>query len=101
MADWMNTLNLRDLWEASEANGKGTMPIEEVAKNVAKRLDKIKLPKEYEDEKEEIVYRFEDEVETLDDFNYILNDLYNLGDTPYGKSDTFAGQKKLIWISTF
>lgn len=96
MANWTHTLNLKDLWEAYDNK---TMTSAEVGKVIAKRLRKLKLPEDYQCDQDEIAERFE-EVETQGEFNDVLSELYDLGDTPL---PTPQGQmtRKLIWIATF
>jgi transposase len=95
MANWINKLDLKDLWEAYDNK---TMTSAETGKETAKRLRALHLPTDFEGKQEDIAEMFEG-VETQQEFNYALNELYDLGDsrlpTPKGQME-----RKLIWIAT-
>jgi hypothetical protein len=76
------------------------MPIEELSKEVAKRLRNLKLPDDFNDEKDELADRFENEVEDVEEFDSVLSALYDLADTPL-PTPKGQMQHKLMWIETF
>jgi hypothetical protein len=81
MANWKSEVYLADLFTDEE---KGTMTINEIGKETAKRL---KLNK-YKDHILDIIERFEC-VESVGDYDYTLQDLYDYGDDSHK-----------IWINT-
>lgn len=96
MANWVNKLELKDLWEAFD-NEKMTSA--EVGKEVAKRLRVLPLPDDFQGDQEEIAGMFENEVENEDDFNLVLDKLYDLADSPL-PTPIGQMQRKLIWVNT-
>jgi uroporphyrinogen-III synthase len=95
MANWIHKLDLKDLFDAYDNKEKTTA---EVGKETAKRLRALHLPEDFQSDQEDIAGMFE-EVETQQEFNEVLNELYDLGDCPL---PTPKGQmeRKLIWIAT-
>jgi len=96
MANWQYRLNLKDLWKAKE---EGNITIQELGKKVAERIENLPCFKKYEDDLKTIIMDFET-VESVEEFDYILEELYDWGDmrlpTPQGQM-----QRKMCWISTF
>jgi hypothetical protein len=101
MADWQRTLDLADLWQA-EANGE--MTTSEVAAKLAERLKALKpfgvesVDSERDDLVEEFTSMGEDPETDSDDFNYVMDQLYDWADTSL---DGRVGGKKVCWIKTF
>lgn len=97
MSNWKNKLNLKDIWKARE---ESNITIQELGKQVAKRIEHAPFYKKYEDDLEEIVYGFKDCGEDVEEFDYVLGRLYDWGDinllTRLGQM-----QRKMCWISTF
>ena len=100
MSDWQRKV---DFSAYTEKYNEGELSIQEFAKIVA---EKLKTLRKFEDEYinnqlEEIIWSFEDladDEECMGEastFNYLLEDLYNWGDTP---SDDKFGGKKVCWI---
>ena len=100
MSDWQRKV---DFSAYTEKYNEGELSIQEFAKIVA---EKLKTLRKFEDEYinnqlKEIIWSFEnlaDNEEYMDEestFNYLLEDLYNWGDTP---SDDKFGGKKVCWI---
>ena len=100
MSDWQRKLDFRTYTEKYD---EGELSIQEFAKIVAEKLKSLRKFNDYDvDSKlEEIIWSFEDlaeDEEGLDDesnFNYLLNALYDWGDTPL--DDKFGG-KKVCWV---
>ena len=98
MANWQRNINL-----VAEFSGydEGTKTITEVAQAVA---DKLKLVREFniedgDNERLDLIEEFEslatDEEAELEDFNYIMNSLYDWADR---KLDDNWNGKKVAWI---
>ena len=96
MSDWQNRLDLKDLWKARREND---MPVQDMAKQVAIRIRKMKCYKDYEDKLDDIATEFEECDENVGEFDGILEELYDWADTPL---ETPKGemQKKICWIAT-
>ena len=108
MANWQYKLNFKDLWKKHKA---GEMPIYEVAENATSRIEWLLLQLRkrghvYQDLADEMEYDIlpqieafaEDKNENPDDFDYILEDLYNWADTAL---DNEWPVKRLCWVATF
>ncbi len=96
MANWMNKINLKPFMDAYE---KEEITIQELGKKVSKFLNDFEIkPKSYKDELEEIADNFET-VESEDEFNNYLNDLYDFGDIEIGQSQGII-RKRIAWIET-
>lgn len=97
MSEWVNRLNLKDLWEAKE---EGKLTIQELGKQVARRIRKMPCYKLYDNELEEIAVQFEYVDDNVEEFDSILSDLYDWADiclfTPRGQM-----QRKMCWVKTF
>jgi len=93
MSRWLNRLELIDIWKKYRAD---KIAIAEAGKEVAKRIRKLKCFEAEKETLEDIACDFEC-VETVEDFDSVLNDLYDWGDTPL---DNRFGGKKLCWIAT-
>jgi hypothetical protein len=81
MIQWKYTLNLKDLWEARESRN---ITIAELGKLVGKRVEKLQIkPKDYycgEDGMlDDIAYEFAI-VETVEEFDNVLEQFYNFAD---------------------
>ena len=100
MSDWQRKV---DFSAYTEKYDEGELSIQWFAKIVAERLKGLpKFENEYiNTQLEEIIWSFEDladDEECMDEeitFNYLLEDLYNWGDTSL--DDKFGG-KKVCWI---
>ena len=97
MSNWVNRLDLKDLWKARD---EASLTVEEVAKEIAKRIRKLRCYKKYEETLEEIAVQFEYCSESVEEFDGILSDLYDWADTclftPRGQI-----QRKMCWVATF
>ena len=108
MTDWRHKLEIADLHKSYQS-GEITSPNLGVA--VAKRLrslidDKHKLspiPEELLDEADDIASEFKSGIKTIDDYDQILERLYDWGDTVLDHPDNtpFHRIPKLCWINTF
>jgi len=100
MANWHRKLRLKDVWNSVD---DGEKTIQELAGIVAARLKALAPFKDegIEEAKAEIVDSFEDlaedEAANYPDFYYIMEDLYNWGDTRL--DDEWPG-KKVCWVET-
>ena len=104
MANWQRKV---DFSAYTEKYDEGELSIQEFAKIVAEKLKGLrKFKDEYiNNQLEEIIWSFEDLAEDLaedeeedfgeDNFNYLLNDLYDWGDISL---DGKFGGKKVCWI---
>ena len=96
MSNWLNRLELKDLWKAMDKN---EITIQQLAKQVAKRIRRLKCYKANEEILEELAYNFENCEEDVEEFDNWLSELYDFGDTPTGDyNGTIAD--KLCWINT-
>ena len=101
MTEWMNVLDIQDAWEDLEDS---IISMQEAAKGIAEKLSMLDIKNEDHDfERQNLVDDWinlsEDEEMDIADFNYIMEDLYNWGDTHL--NDKVFGGKKLCWIKTF
>jgi len=96
MANWLNTINISRAWY--EPN------VLEISKDIVDGLHNIKMPEEefeIDYERLELINKFEsfmmdvqniNDPESIEEFNYLMEDLYNFADTTIGLN------KKLAWI---
>jgi hypothetical protein len=98
MSNWKYKLDLKDLISDYEAD---KLTVEELGQKVAER---IREQPYYEDEQfhlESIARNFEECCNTVDDFDYCINELYDWGDitlpTPKKQLPIF---NKMAWIAT-
>lgn len=104
MANWLHTLNLKDLWDKyrnvdhEDITGEQA---EESGKAIASRLHSLadKLPTEYQEEAHDLACDF-GAIDSMDELDNAMDNLWDLGDTalptPLGQM-----QRKLIWVKTF
>ena len=95
MADWKYKIDLKNVWEKLS---KDEIEISDGGKLIAEILRKHKAYEEYETKLEEIAMQFED-VEDQTDFNYILEELYDWGDTTLPPLNAWP-PNKIAWIAT-
>lgn len=95
MANWKYKIDLKDIWTKLSED---EIEISEGGKQIAEILRKHKAYKEYESELEEIAMQFE-EVETQNEFNAILQELYDWGDTTIPPMKAWP-PNKIAWIAT-
>ncbi len=107
MSQWQHKVELKDLHDNYQ---QGLLTIQEVASGVACRLEILKtqiqkknnkFEVEYLPQLEEIILEFQefakDEVSDVNDYDSILNELYDFGDT---RLDSVFGGKTLCWINS-
>lgn len=98
MANWKYKLDLIDLITAYE---KKEMTIEKLGQKIADRIREQPFYEEEEAALSRIANDFEECCNTVDDFDYTLNKLYNWGDitlpTPRSQMPMF---NKMCWIAT-
>jgi len=97
MANWVNRLELKDLWKQRDEE---KISISELAKAVANRIEKLPCFKKYEDELQTIILDFEDCSDDVEEFDDILNRLYDWADTPL-RITRGEMQRKVCWVNTF
>ena len=100
MAEWVNELYIKDLWENTK---EGTMTISELGKAISKRIRTDILgsrirPIYMKEEIDDIAYDFEHVTDDVEEFDMIMERLYDWADTPL---DGRVGGKKMCWIRTF
>jgi len=97
MSKWVNRLDLADLWKAKN---EGKLTIQELGKQVARRIRKMSIYKKYEEDLEDIALQFEFVDENVEQFDGVLAQLYDWADTclftPPGQM-----QRKMCWVATF
>ena len=102
MANWQFHLNLHDKWDTDDVHEISVDACEKI-ENLLKeiRLRQHPVYKEMADALEDILCDFEivrnDPDASEDDFNNVLESLYDWGDTPL---DNQWGGKKMCWIDT-
>src|SRR3990172_170276 len=98
MADWKYKIDLKEIWKEYDEEkidvvtaGKKVTKILRQSQPYLEDLDNCK------DELDDIIYLFEHESETEEEFNVAMIELYNWGDqslpTPKGKME-----RKMAWI---
>ena len=97
VANWKYRLELSDLWKAKK---EGKLTIEELAKQVAQRIRRLPCYEKYEEELLDIVLGFEHCVNNLDDFDNVLEQLYDWADIPL-LTRRGEMQRKMCWVDTF
>jgi hypothetical protein len=106
MADWKHKLSIGDLHEQYQSHKITPQQLGFLVSQRLKALldtSKPKIDNDLKYDGEELVYRFEHDVETVNDYDSILSDLYDWGDTelPRTKDIPFSMTPKLCWIDTF
>ena len=96
MSKWVNRLDLKDLWVK---RNEGKLTIQELGKQVARRIRKMPVYKKYEEELEDIADSF-DYVEDVEEFDDVLAQLYDWADCPLYTPKGYM-PRKTCWISTF
>ena len=99
MADWEHRINLKEIWE--DYNGE-KIDVVTAGKRVAEVLKSFKstatMGSFLRDELDDIIFNFEHLSEDEEDFNNVMEELYDWGDTeiptPPGKM-----QRRLAWIA--
>lgn len=99
MANWIYKLELKDLWKQRD---EGKISISELARIVAGRIEKATFfkIKTNEEALREIVMDFEDCSDDVDEFDSILEQLYDWADTPLC-TPIGEMQRKMCWVNTF
>jgi hypothetical protein len=99
MSNWKYTLDIEDLWKQRD---EGRITIQELGKGIANRLRILsrKLPTKYQDFVENLALDFESVDEDVEDFDQVMNDLYNLADLELPKPTGQWMDNKLMWVKT-
>lgn len=96
MTDWQRTIDLKTIWKSKD------LPL--IAKSIAGQLRGMSplSDPEADDARLELASDFESLLTSscsYDDFNEVMERLYDWGDTPL--DTVFLGGKKVCWVSTF
>ncbi len=91
MANWQNTIDISGILHNDDTT------INDKGKELAKRIQEFGHFEKYRDPLNDIAMQFE-EVESVEEFDYLLDELYDWGDTPL--DDNWNG-RKMCWINTF
>src|SRR4030066_1600682 len=100
MADWQYRIDLKEIWkEFDEEKIDVVTAGKEVAEIIKHSRPYLDDSYNCKDELNDIIYLFENESETEEEFNVAMRELYNWGDqglpTPKGKME-----RKMAWIAT-
>jgi hypothetical protein len=95
MSVWVRRLRIKNEWSKADA---GDIEVKELADIIANKLTAFGIPGDVE--LEEIIEDFKalEEDASFDDFNEIMDRLYNWADISL---DNVFGGKKNCWIETF
>ena len=96
MGKWQNKLELKDLWKAREEK---KISVSELAREIAKRIRTLPCYDDYDLELEDISTEFETIDNNVDDFDNVLERLYDWADTPL-PTPRGEWQRRLCWVST-
>jgi len=103
MAEWNSKLDLTDIWDNYVGTGK--MSVQELALEISKRLAKLDINTSHIgiiSKRDEICIDFEyfseDDNASVNEFDYIMEDLYDWGD--WRLDNKLFGGKKVCWIAT-
>lgn len=102
MANWQRTLNLLPEWKMRIDD---EISLQDLSRVVAERLSAVKQLgiSDLDEQRDDLVHQFKemsnDTSLTVDEFDEVLNELYDWGDTHIDGS-ILAG-KKACWIKTF
>jgi len=94
MAHWLHKLDLKDIWNKYNEE----MTIQEIGKEVSKRIKELECYEAQIDILEEIAEGFK-YVEDVEEFDNWMNELYDWGDIQIGKKPGII-QNKMCWIAT-
>ncbi len=101
MADWQRKLEIADLHNGYRA---GTVSVSDLASGVADRLAKLSAfnNEDLDTERDEIVEEFrclsKENDPNIDDYDEVLERLYNWADTPLSND---WNPQKVCWVATF
>jgi hypothetical protein len=103
MANWKYTIDIADAWKEARAN---KMSVQTLSKILSKEIGKLLTKKSLVDDTElqDIQIEFdglsEDKESDWNDFNNVMGELYDWGDTLLVKKN-FYNDIKQCWIKTF
>ena len=106
MTNWTHKLGLTDLHSKYQ---KDEITVIELGKGVAERLRKLctrnilPIPESLLEEAEDIACEFEDLPEDIEEYDMVLERLYDWADTvlPHPENTPFSAIPKVCWINTF
>jgi len=99
MANWQSTLNIANDWQKCQRN---EITLIELSKVIASKLEKIRDldNQEINEEKECLITEFKlFEGDSRDDFDELMEQLYNWGDILLDNNSW--PRKRVCWIKTF
>ena len=102
MSQWIRTLHIKEEWKQAK---EGKITIQKLAEVIYKRLSLFKhMEEDYEFQN--ILEQFDDlskqkECNADDDFDPIMEELYDWADECIGESENTVWGKKNCWIETF
>lgn len=96
MANWKYKLELKDLIEKYQDD---KLSVQELGRKVAERIREQTYYFKRKGDLEPIACAFENLEEDVEDFDFILNDLYDWGDSITAPSDSII-QNKMCWVNT-
>jgi len=98
MSHWTHKLDIRDAWKKAEDDDD----FKALSKVIVEKLEKIDFGPDLNYERDGIVEAFKDLIDdvaaTVGEFDSLLSELYDFGDTPL---DNNWPQKRVLWIETF
>lgn len=105
MANWQRTLNLLPEWKQAENK---EISVQEMAKVVSQRLAMVTPFDDYsiEEERRELIDEFtiiseiNDGDDLIENFDSVMDQLYDWADQKVGNSESFFDRKKVCWVKT-
>lgn len=106
MTEWKHKLILKDIHERYHSD---EITAEEVGKETAKRIRELlaknspPFTDNQKEEAEDIAWCFDNDVQEIDDYDTLLNELYDWADTVLDHSSriSFSQISRLCWVETF
>lgn len=102
MSNWKYTLDLHDIWEKLDQDNKKHISLEEGAMLIAKKMSELNIKGEFKEDWELLIQEFKNfDSDDVDDFDYLMSNLYDLGDEDVTTIISHNGlRNKLCWIKT-
>lgn len=105
MTVWVTTLNLSDVWK--DQNEEGIVDTVAIAEVICNRLPKLdnKLFDEFTIQERDIIVDdflnfFENGDNDIEEFDYLMGNLYDWADGIVGETEDFFNRKKRCWVKT-
>ena len=109
MANWIKKIDIQTEMESTRS---GNSNVKELVASIISKLKSIKYSKKdsedfgnLNEELESLIFEFQDfhdssDCENVEEFDYLLDALYDFGDQTIDISKSFYDQKKALWIKT-